>query len=219
MSLTEAAASLPTDDDAAVSHDSDLSVLATIYEAHVNCAIWQRPVPLAAQEDAASDACSYLRVEGMVEVEHVHEWLAERMPPGTRALAEDVAYLADMYACLFGSDLLGIRLKTLDRAMCPRFHVDRLGCRLLTTYNGAGTEYLRNNDVDRSWLGRASTDTQYVPVSHKRARIQRVSPGAVLLCKGEGWPGNAGRGFVHRSPDPGGVARLMLSIDGVDNDR
>ncbi|WP_280109885.1 DUF1826 domain-containing protein [Azospirillum sp. B506] len=42
-----------------------------------------------------------------------------------------------------------------------------------------------------------------------------MSAGDVALLKGEGWPGNRGRGLVHRSPPaaPSGAPRLLLCLD------
>lgn len=194
------------------------SVLAAIYKDTVNCAIWKRDAPFASAPDLVQGAFQGLKIEGIVEVADVSAWLDERLSPAAKILAEDVAYLADMYACLFDVELLGIRLKSLDRAMCPRFHVDKLGCRLLTTYFGAGTEYLDNDDVDRSLVGKASTDPARLPVTDPSTPIHQMSAGAVALAKGEGWPGNEGRGFVHRSPDPGEGYRILLSIDGLSRD-
>jgi len=36
----------------------------------------------------------------------------------------------------------GTRITTLDRAMCPRFHVDRVPVRLIVTWGGPGTQWL-----------------------------------------------------------------------------
>lgn len=202
----------------AVRCDESAAVLSTIYKDTVNCAIWKRDVPLIGGSVDSERAFPELKIEGIIPVADVSAWLGERLPPGTAMLAEDVAHLADMYSCLFDVELVGIRLKSLDRAMCPRFHVDKLGCRLLTTYFGAGTEYLDNADVDRSLLGKASTDSMRLPVYDACAPIHQISLGAVALAKGEGWPGNEGRGFVHRSPDPGDGYRVLLSIDGLSRD-
>jgi len=51
-------------------------------------------------------------------------------------LSENIAELIDMYTYLFSLERVGLRLTSLDRAMCPKFHVDRVPCRLVTTYAG-----------------------------------------------------------------------------------
>lgn len=219
MSLTPAVARLEPNTTSGVRSHERAAVLSTIYEDTVNCAIWNREAPFIGAPDRGGQAFLGLKLEGIIPAADVSAWLGERLPPGTAMLAEDVVYLADMYACLFDVELLGIRLKSLDRAMCPRFHVDKLGCRLLTTYFGAGTEYLDNADVDRSLLGTAPADPMRLPVYDTRAPVHQISFGAVALAKGEGWPDNEGRGFVHRSPDPGNGSRVLLSIDGLTRDQ
>lgn len=56
--------------------------------------------------------------------------------------------MVDMFCCLFELKRAGLRLTVLDRAMCPRFHVDRVPCRLVTTYLGAATEWLPHTVAD-----------------------------------------------------------------------
>jgi hypothetical protein len=48
----------------------------------------------------------------------------------------DVTWLVAAYTCLVGARRVGLRLRVLDGAMCPRFHVDNVPLRLLTTYAG-----------------------------------------------------------------------------------
>lgn len=109
------------------------------------------------------------------------------------------------YTCLLGARRVGLRLKVLDGAMCPRFHVDHVPLRLLTTYVGAGSEWLEERDIDRNRLQLAEA-----PVDN----IRRLQVGDVALLKGEKWLGNEGAGLVHRSPPtPRGEKRLLLSLD------
>ncbi|MFT5579336.1 MAG: hypothetical protein ACI9WS_002095, partial [Paraglaciecola psychrophila] len=49
----------------------------------------------------------------------------------TAPLSENIAELVDMYCCLFDLGKVGLRLTVLDKAMCPRFHVDKVPCRLV----------------------------------------------------------------------------------------
>ena len=72
------------------------------------------------------------------------------------ALASDVAGLVDRICYLFDLKSVGLRLSALGHAMCPRFHVDKVPCRLATTYFGNATEWLPHDRVDRSKLGPGS---------------------------------------------------------------
>ena len=122
----------------------------------------------------------------------------------------------EMYACLFELDEVGVRLQVLDRAMCPRFHTDKLGCRLVSTYLGPGTEWLHNRDVDRSKLGAGNmglSDEESGLFSRPEC-IQQVNSGDIVLLKGDGWYGNDGLGAVHRSPAiSGGEKRIIVTMD------
>lgn len=60
---------------------------------------------------------------------------------------DDVATLVDMFCKLFELDQAGVRLSVLDNAICPKFHVDRIPCRLITTYQGVASEWLPDEYV------------------------------------------------------------------------
>ena len=46
-----------------------------------------------------------------------------------------------------------LRLDGIDHPMCPRFHTDKLKCRLVTTYVGPATQWIPHHLVNRSKLG------------------------------------------------------------------
>jgi hypothetical protein len=86
--------------------------------------------------------------------------------------------------------------------MCPRFHVDKVPCRLVTTYHGIATEWLPHHCVNRSKLGAGNagkSDEQSGLFQHPN-NIHQLHQGEVALLKGESWEGNEGAGLVHRSP-------------------
>ena len=64
----------------------------------------------------------------------------------TQLIAKDASELVEMFSILFDVDQVGLRLRILDKAMCPKFHVDRVHCRLVTTYTGLATEWLCHNN-------------------------------------------------------------------------
>lgn len=186
-----------------------------IYCAGVNLCVWRRGL--------GSELSQWLRTVCSRYMFHIVERVdAERadLRPSLAALpdtaereawCEDLHLLMQVYADLLGVRGLGVRLATLDREMCPRFHVDRVGIRLLCTYAGPATEWLENADVVRSGLGPTGE------VLRPGGRVQRLERFDVALLKGEAWPKNLGNGVVHRSPGlPQGQRRIMLSIDAVD---
>lgn len=136
----------------------------------------------------------------------------------TAPLSEDIAELVDMFCCLFDLGQAGLRITALDKAMCPKFHVDKVPCRLVTTYQGAATEWLPHNVIDRSKLGhgsegKADEESGLFPELND---IQQLTFGDVALLKGELWEGNEGAGLVHRSPSlSAGERRLLLTLDAI----
>jgi hypothetical protein len=52
---------------------------------------------------------------------------------------------------LFDLENVGVRLNVLAKTLCPRFHADKVPCRLITTYAGKGTEWL-DKAIDRVML-------------------------------------------------------------------
>ena len=139
--------------------------------------------------------------------------------PGREALADDVAGLAELHGDLLGCDAVGLRLEVIERAMCPRFHVDRVGIRLLCTYRGPGTEWLDDSAADRDFLGARGgglSDAASGLVRDPRG-VHAVPPFAVAVLKGDRWQGNAGRGIIHRSPAvlANQAPRVLVAIDAI----
>ncbi|MBK6697972.1 MAG: DUF1826 domain-containing protein [Myxococcales bacterium] len=131
-------------------------------------------------------------------------------------LTREAHFWVEVLAELTGCGLVGFRLVRLDAAMCPRFHVDKLTVRVVCAFAGNGTEYVAEHDVDRRWLGHAASglDDEASGLLRTGARIRRAGTGDVVLLKGEAWPGNAGRGAVHRSPSATSTApRLVMTLD------
>jgi hypothetical protein len=104
--------------------------------------------------------------------------------------------------------------------MCPRFHVDHVICRLICTYFGSGTEWLPESSVTRSALGIIDVKADFADaIAHNQGcepDIRTLREGSVGLLKGEKWPGNEGRGLVHRSPAASAEqSRLVVTLDPI----
>ncbi|RJG12773.1 DUF1826 domain-containing protein [Pseudomonas cavernicola] len=192
-------------------------VLAEALEEGVNLAVWRRqlPAPVAGFADTLLSLAGPLAEAISLELE------GQEAEPNLRELAgnfsdldgydyfvADVAWLLSAYACLLDAKRIGLRLRVLDKAMCPRFHVDHVPLRLITTYAGTGSQWLREGAIDRARLGDPAAEPQ------APARIQQLASGEVALFKGEKWLGNEGYGIVHRSPQlADGERRLILTLD------
>lgn len=139
--------------------------------------------------------------------------------PASEALAADLAHLHQLFVDLIGCHATGLRYEVTDHAICPRFHVDRVGIRLLCTYRGPATEWIDEAWADRSKLG---GDPNRPPdavsgLLRDPARVRRASPFDLLLLKGSAWPGNETMGGIHRSPavEPHEAPRVMVSLDAL----
>jgi hypothetical protein len=131
---------------------------------------------------------------------------------GKVRLATELSGLVDLFATLTDAQTVGVRMMATMQRECPRFHVDRVGLRLLCTWVGEGTQWLAHEDVVRERLGHQPGG--WGEVKKSRAKVQRMEPFAVGVLKGEGWPGNVGRGAVHRSPAPA-TRRVLVSLDAL----
>ena len=193
----------------------DLRDLACIFEPHVNVALLARSLP----PELAPDVAVFVgtRAPNIVQTvaanEASSEWLSTELSE-MGELRADAARWIEVMADLTGASRIGVRLTRADTAMCPRFHVDFVGLRLVTTYSGPGTEFLDGAEV----LRQESPRPGGAPNLEVRSRdaIQAAGVGDVVLLKGEGWPGNEGRGAVHRSPfTTASHPRLLLTLDAL----
>lgn len=137
----------------------------------------------------------------------------ERDRVGAAALDAELRQLVTIFGHLTGAIRIGARFLRLSRPMCPRFHTDFVGVRLLTTWCGPGTEWLEPAEIDRGFLGHRAEGKpdEESGLLREGAQIRCVPATAVALLKGEAWPGNAGHGAVHRSPR--GASRILFSLD------
>ena len=204
---------------------SELSELASIYEADVNlCVITRDPAPVVRDfADALLAQQGPIEVARTLRFEHFdgRDLLpAARVEalPGVEAWRRDVMLLVGLFADLFEAAQIGLRLRRLDRPMCPRFHTDFVAVRLICSYGGPGTQWLPEDAIDRRRLGAGSGGhpDEHSGLITRPDAVHEIPPYAIALLKGERWEGNAGRGAVHRSPRAaGGTAppRLLLTLD------
>lgn len=202
------------------SQGNDYTVLPDIYQDNHNLVIWQRSLgkELIAHVAHCIAENPRLNLEKGIAANAINEDINFALAPlgFNEELTENIASLVDMFCCLFDLKRAGLRLKVLEQAMCPRFHVDWVPCRLVTTFSGTGTQWIPHDKVDRTKLG---TGNNGMPddksgLYRDASAIQVLSKGDVALLKGEGWEGNEGAGLVHRSPpNNANEKRLLLTLD------
>lgn len=190
---------------------ADPAVLMDVLRPEVNLAISHRDLPgalTAALQPLIAAAPFTAAAEGTPDA--AVDALAARLPTDAMPdLLLDIRRLAVVFAII--ADTGGgvrIRLEAITGRGCHRWHADAVGLRLLCAYRGPGTEWL-------PLAGGAAAARAMGPGARPTCSPARLPTGAVGILKGEGYPGNAGAGCIHRSPPagPGGRARLLLCID------
>jgi Protein of unknown function (DUF1826) len=206
-------------------HSCNLADLASIYEPDVNLCIAERSVDPAVDRfvnELLADARPF-EVARTIRFEQFDG--RDLLPADLRQSAansdawrRDVITLTALFFDLFEAELVGLRLRLLDRPMCPRFHTDFVPVRMVCAYGGPGTEWLPEHAVDRRRLG---SGAQGLPdersgLIRSGGAVSTVPTQAIALMKGERWEGNEGRGAVHRSPRIAAgenSRRLLLTLD------
>lgn len=191
--------------------------LTRILDDDVNLAVWNRQLPahiadfsnlLLSLNEPLAESLSLEMPDD--EAEPDLHGLASRFSDvqGYEGFIADLSWLVRAFACLLGARRIGLRLRVLDKAMCPRFHVDHVPVRLITTYAGIGSQWLMEGAMDRRQLGKPDAEPQ------DNSLIGQIASGDVALLKGEKWHGNEGSGLIHRSPQlAAGERRLILTLD------
>lgn len=204
--------------------DNHLAVLTDIYQDDTNMVVWQRNLADMLIQAADTVLESKPTLEELLVISPLEAFESVKKVLGSsreaEVLAKDIAYLVDMFCCLFDLKRAALRMTVLDRAMCPRFHVDRVPCRLVTTYQGVATEWLPHHVADRSKLGTGNMGKpdELSGLFDNMADIKQLDAGDVGLMKGELWHDNEGAGLIHRSPQvPNNSRRLVLTLDFMDD--
>ncbi|MFC3150410.1 DUF1826 domain-containing protein [Litoribrevibacter euphylliae] len=191
----------------------NIEVLTHIYDEHINLAAWKKPCNTAAKSYAQFYLShhSSTQLQGALSNQHARAWLNDKLPDhiSKQAFIEDLTEVIEMFAYLFDLTSVGLRLTPLTKSMCPRLHVDKVQCRLVTTYAGVGTEWLDDNIGYRSQLKLGSTPTE--PPSEL---IHSLDEQEVGLLKGTRWDESDTTGVIHRSPQAAQEnPRLLLTLD------
>ncbi|WP_404340778.1 DUF1826 domain-containing protein [Pseudoalteromonas mariniglutinosa] len=198
-------------------------ILCEIYKPEHHIVVWQRQLAKALKTDIAHCVknASDLNINACIETKSIAADVSSALKKLSQFtyLKNNIVELVDMFCCLFELQRVGLRLRVLTHAMCPRFHVDRVPCRLVTTFAGRGSEWLPHHGVDRCKLGAGnqglSDEKSGLYADHDI--IQTLNVGDVALLKGETWLGNENMGIVHRSPRlKKDEKRLLLTLDFID---
>lgn len=178
----------------AASHSSlrftgDVAELAAIYEPDVNVVTLER-TPSSGLLDGGRRAAreTGFRKLFSLTAERAREVVSAELGDFPH-VAADVAFWVEALSELTGAGRIGVRLARIESAMCPRFHVDRVTLRVISTYEGRGTELIAHEHADRTQLGLEAPGTleELRGVLLAPGRVRTVRPFDVVFLKGEAW--------------------------------
>jgi len=186
----------------------ELADLVEIFDPSVQVCSWQREI-----EPVIGNYLAGLHQEPMQSV----ETLSENGSPGLSSLSaddgqsvliEDLSLLRNIVCDLLGCPAVGMRLARIGHAMCPGWHIDRVGIRLVCTYQGPGTQWLEKQDMDRSNLHQNRNES---------AAFVEAAVGEIVLLKGSLWQDNEAFGAIHRSPEIASNTplRTLVTLDAL----
>jgi hypothetical protein len=132
----------------------------------------------------------------------------------TRIIAQELTGSIQSLQHITNASRLLFSMGTTKNRMCPLFHVDRVHMRMIVTLRGPGTEWLADDDVNRSGLGKLDNSK----VVRKLALLQQVDRFQVAFLKGKLFSGGRSRGVVHRSPavETASDGRWFVKVDVLD---
>jgi hypothetical protein len=120
-------------------------------------------------------------------------------------LSDDADELMRMFTALSGAHALLVRLEAVANDGCSRFHADNVRYRLVTTYRGAGTEWLPPPYPEAAGEGCIAPT----------GRVERLETGWIAVMRGRKMETGDMLAILHRSPPMQGIEqpRLFLTID------
>jgi hypothetical protein len=175
------------------------AILAEVHGA--SAAIWQR----ALRPNLASDVARLLASPFKeLKITAGQAGLASELAPALSAypaLLADVLDLVGQFTGLTQTSEVRLWLAAVNSDMCRKFHTDITDFRLLCTYAGSGTYYVRP--------GHAPAKGQELGP----AQVEQLRPGEVMIFRGAMAATDKCPPLLHRSPPAQGGSRLLLRLD------
>ena len=123
-------------------------------------------------------------------------------------LKADIKMLFNHFTQLIKSDTYRLFLATISNDMCRKFHTDINDLRMLCTYQGPGTLWLTEDNINYQ-----ATDDEQLVID--KSQVQQAQTGTVVVLKGAIYPQDGAKAILHRSPSitDSNEKRLLLRID------
>ena len=118
-------------------------------------------------------------------------------------LIEDIEKLVFLFSDIINNTQVDVRFENLNHDGCWKFHQDSFEKRLITTYLGPTTEWVKNQYAEQA----LRSQREY------QGPIEHFQPYEVGIFKGS--RDSLGSGIVHRSPaiSESGTTRLLLCLN------
>lgn len=187
--------------------------LESIRASQINLAVWRRSVDIQMLPIIHFLASEPFELEYEVSVAEVAQSLHKYMlaplefEQARYRFIADIQRLATIFAEYSSSSTIRLVVESVHNVPCPKFHQDNVLLRLICSYEGVGTEWLENSNVN------THADCCGGSIVRDTSRIQQLEPFDVALMKGRLWPNNH-MGVFHRSPTPRPhQPRLIVKMD------
>jgi hypothetical protein len=189
--------------------------LQKIHQKHINISIYDRDITHLSDEVKSLLAINAeIRISG--DVNSILKQISSELKSNdSLSILNDIKDLLLQFKELSGANSFRLLFTTVNTNMCSRFHTDMNDLRLLCTYNGPGTVWLSDSNVNRNAL---ETYGDNETIVKDNSQINYAKTGSVVLLKGAIFPLKGTKAIVHRSPtiEESGLSRLLLRIDAND---
>lgn len=131
---------------------------------------------------------------------------------GHDLLKKDIKQLLRQFSKICNNDTLKVFFGIVDTNMCRRFHVDMYELRMLCTYEGQGTMWLTDDNINYEALNSFNGNEEIVL---RKADVEQLNTTDVAIIKGALYPNSKIGGLVHRSPTIENLneKRIVLRVD------
>jgi hypothetical protein len=189
--------------------------LQKIHQKHINISIYDRDITHLSDEVKSLLAINAeIRISG--DVNSILKQISSELKSNdSLSILNDIKDLLLQFKELSVANSFRLLFTTVNTNMCSRFHTDMNDLRLLCTYNGPGTVWLSDSNVNRNAL---ETYGDNETIVKDNSQINYAKTGSVVLLKGAIFPIKGTKAIVHRSPtiEESGLSRLLLRIDAND---
>ncbi|MFN6943615.1 MAG: DUF1826 domain-containing protein [Cytophagaceae bacterium] len=130
---------------------------------------------------------------------------------GFQEFMKDVEEILRNFSTLSGSEHVRLLFSVVNTNMCRLFHTDINDLRLLCTYSGPGTIWVKNSNIRKRALGYEKNEDLLLDSND----VEQTEPFEIVILKGALHPANNSNPVFHRSPtiEETGEQRVLLRLD------